>query len=123
MKTFFGNFYKNIVNNEDILQSSKPFVVCSFFVIALIITSLLSTRYYLYQNIIVNGVAQKTITAKTDFEVIDRQRTELIRREVASKIRPIVLPIEGDYINQDLNKVIEEIERIKHEKTSYQTKQ
>ena len=123
MKNFFSNLYNNIFNNEDILQSSTSFVVCAFLIIAVIITSLLSMRYYLYQDIIVNGIAQKPITAKTNFEVVDRQRTELIKREVASKIRPVVAPIEGDYIKLDLNKAIEEIERIKKEKTNYQTKQ
>ena len=123
MKNFFSNLYNNIFNNEDILQSSTSFVVCAFLIIAVIITSLLSMRYYLYQDIIVNGIAQKPITAKTNFEVVDRQRTELIKREVASKIRPVVVPIEGDYIKLDLNKAIEEIERIKKEKTNYETKQ
>ncbi len=123
MKIFLKDLCKNIFEKEDILQSSKPFAICVFFVIALIITSLLSMRYYLYQDIIVNGIAQKPIIAKTNFEVIDKQRTELIKREVASKIRPVVTPIEGDYIKSDLNKAIDEIEKIKKEKTTYQTKQ
>ncbi len=116
------NFY-NIFKNEDVFQSSRPASFCAFFLVAVILTSLLSVRYYLYQNIISNGIAQKTIYSKSSFVVEDRQRTELIKREVANKIRNIVAPVEGDYIKTDLQKVIEDVERIKNDKKSYQTKQ
>ncbi len=109
-------FKKNIFQNDDVFQSSKPASYSSFLLVAVILTALLSVRYYLYQNIISNGIAQKTITAKNNIEVIDKQRTELIKREVANKIRPVVTPVEGDYIKTDLNKVIEDIEKIKKDK-------
>lgn len=115
----FSSFFKN----EEIFQSSKSASFIAFLLVAVILTSLLSIRYYLYQNIVDNGIAQKTIIAKNNFEVVDKQRTELIKREVASKIRPVVAPVEGDYIKTDLEKVIDEIEAIKKEKSNYQTKQ
>ena len=119
----FNIFKKNIFQNEDVFQSSRPASISAFLLVAVILTSLLSIRYYLYQNIISNGIAQKTIYAKNSFEVIDKQRTELIKREVANKIRPVVAPVEGDYIKTDLNKLIDDIEHIKKEKKNYQTKQ
>ena len=115
----FSSFFKN----EEIFQSSKSASFIAFLLVAVILTFLLSIRYYLYQNIVDNGIAQKTIIAKNNFEVVDKQRTELIKREVASKIRPVVAPVEGDYIKTDLEKVIDEIEAIKKEKSNYQTKQ
>ena len=116
-------FKKNILQNEDVFQSSRPAAITAFLFVAIILTGLLSVRYYWYQNIISNGIAQKTIYAKNSFEVVDKQRTELIKREVANKIRPVVTPVEGDYIKTDLNKVIEDIENIKKSKKSNQTKQ
>ena len=116
------NFY-NIFKNEDVFHSSKPAAISAFLLVAIILTALLSIRYYLYQNIITNGIAQKTIYAKNTFEVVDKQRTELIKREVANKIRPVVAPVEGDYIKIDLQKAIDDIERIKKESKTYQTKQ
>ena len=116
------NFY-NIFKNEDVFHSSKPAAISAFLLVAIILTALLSIRYYLYQNIITNGIAQKTIYAKNTFEVVDKQRTELIKREVANKIRPVVAPVEGDYIKIDLQKAIDDIERIKKENKTYQTKQ
>ncbi|MBR2068722.1 MAG: HDIG domain-containing protein [Candidatus Gastranaerophilales bacterium] len=109
-------FKKNIFQNEDVFQSSKPASIGAFLLVAIVLTSLLSVRYYLYQNIISNGIAQKTIYAKNTFEVVDKQRTELIKREVANKIRPVVAPVEGDYIKTDLDKAIDDIEKIKKDK-------
>ncbi len=123
MNNFLNIFKTNFFKHEDIFQSSKPAALGAFLLVAVILTALLSVRYYLYQNIIENGIAQKTIIAKNSFEVVDKQRTELIKREVANKIRPVVAPVEGDYIKIDLQKAIDEIERIKHEKINYQTKQ
>ena len=117
-------FKKNMLHDEDVFQSSKSASYSAFLLVAVILTALLSVRYYFFQNIVSNGIAQKTINAKNSFEVIDKQRTELIKREVANKIRPIVAPVEGDYIKTDLNKAIEEIEHIKKDKTkNNQTKQ
>ena len=118
MKKFY-----NIFKNEDIFHSSKSASISAFLLVAIILTALLSIRYYLYQNIITNGIAQKTIYAKNSFEVVDKQRTELIKREVANKIRPVVAPVEGDYIKIDLQKAIDDIERIKKDNKTYQTKQ
>lgn len=112
-----------IFKNEDVFQSSKPASISAFLLVAIILTALLSVRYYLYQNIISNGIAQKTIYAKNNFEVVDKQRTELIKREVANKIRPVVAPVEGDYIKTDMQRVIDEIERIKKEKKTNLAKQ
>ncbi len=116
-------FKKNIFQNDDVFQSSKPAAFSAFLLVAIILTSLLSIRYYLYQNIVSSGIAQITLKAKKNIEVVDKQRTELIKREVANKIRPIVAPVEGDYIETDLNKLIDDIEHIKKEKKNYQTKQ
>jgi len=113
----------NIFKNEDIFQSSKPAAISAFILVAVILTALLSVRYYLYQDIVKNGKVLKTIYAKNSFEVEDKQRTELIKREVANKIRPVVAPVESEYIKADLQKVIDEIEKVKKEKKSYQTKQ
>ena len=113
----------NFLKNEDIFQSSSTFAIGAFLSIAIILTLLLSIRYYLYQNLVTNEIAQKTIIAKNNFEVIDKQRTELIKREVSNKIRPIVTPVENEYIITDLQKAIDSIELIKKEKKTTQTKQ
>ena len=117
MKNFF-----NSLKGDDIFQSSKPAAFSAFLLVAVIITSLLSVRYYLLQDIIKNGIATKTIQAKNTFQVVDKQRTEIIKREVANKIKPIIVPVEESYIKGDLDRVIGQIEQIKNEKTNTETK-
>ena len=119
MKNFFNNLFKG----DDIFQTSKPIVVGAFLLVAIIITSLLSIRYYSSQGIIENGIAQKAILAKNSFQVVDKQRTEITKREVANKIRPIVIPVEQTYIEDDLDKAFIKIRGIKAEKSNYDTKQ
>ena len=43
------NFY-DIFKHEDIFQSSKPAAISAFVLVAVILTALLSVRYYLYQD-------------------------------------------------------------------------
>lgn len=117
MKNFF-----NTIKGDDIFQSSKPVAFSAFLLVAVIITSLLSIRYYLLQDIVKNGIATKTILAKNTFQVTDKQRTELIKREVANKIKPIIVPVEESYIENDLDRVISQIEKIKNEKITSDTK-
>ncbi|MBR5303232.1 MAG: HDIG domain-containing protein [Candidatus Gastranaerophilales bacterium] len=117
MKNFFNN-----IKGDDVFQSSKPIAVSAFLLVAIIITSLLSVRYYLLQDIVKNGIATKTIVAKNTFQVTDRQRTEIIKREITNKIKPIVVPVEESYIESDLDRIISQIEKIKNEKTSSETK-
>ncbi len=119
MKNFFNNLFKG----DDIFQSSKPVAIGAFILVAVIITSLLSMRYYNSQGIIENGIAQKAVFAKNSFQVVDKQRTELIKREVGNKIRPIIIPVEQIYIEDDLDKAQLRIKEIKAKKTSYDTKQ
>lgn len=114
---------KNFFNiGDDIFQSSKPVAISAFLLVAIIITSLLAVRYYLLQDIVQNGIATKTILAKNTFQVVDKQRTELIKREVANKIKPIIVPVEESYIESDLDRVISQIEKIKGEKNSNEIK-
>ena len=117
MKNIFST-----LKGDDIFQSSKPASISAFLLVAIIITSLLSVRYYLLQDIVKNGIATKTIIAKNTFQVVDRQRTELIKREVANKIKPIIVPVEESYIESDLDRAISKIEKIKNEKVSTETK-
>ena len=115
--------FLNIFKGEDVFQASRPLAISSFLLVAIILTSLLSVRCYFLQNNFVNGIAQKTIVAKNSFEVVDKRRTEIIKKEVANKIPPIVVPLEAEYIKADLQKIIDEIEYIKKEKKTYKEKQ
>ena len=70
MQNFFSNI--NSFKGDDIFHSSKPAAFSAFLLVAIIITSLLSVRYYLLQDIVKNGIATKTIIAKSikNFQIV-----------------------------------------------------
>ncbi len=114
--------YNGIFNKETGLLSPKSLALFAFFAVALIIVGILSSRYYLYQNIVENGLSKKQILAKKDFQVIDSQKTEIIKREIATKIRPVVVPVEDSYLKTSLDFLFEAINDVKSKAISYDTK-
>ena len=115
-------FFNTLAKGEDIFHSSKPAAISAFLLVAIIITSLLSVRYYLLKDIIKNGVATKTIQAKNTFQVIDKQRTEIARRAAERSIQPIIIPAEIEDIKNDLDRVTTKIKEIRTSKTALEVK-
>ena len=115
-------FFNTLAKGEDIFHSSKPAAISAFLLVAIIITSLLSVRYYLLKDIIKNGVATKTIQAKNTFQVIDKQRTEIARRAAERSIQPIIIPAEIEDIKNDLDRVTTKIKEIRTSKASLEVK-
>ena len=103
-------------------HSSLFLSILAFMTVAIIITSILSSRYYLYQNIIENGISKKQIIAKKNIEVVDTQKTELIKREVSNKIRPIVTPVEDNYLKTSLQALQDNVKRIRNQNSKYDSK-
>lgn len=110
------------LNKEKIFHTSVLLSIAAFLVVAILITTIISSRYYLHQNITENGVSKKTIIAKKDIKIIDTQKTELIKRDVANKIRPVVTPVEDEYIKSSLKELFENIKRIRTQNSKYDSK-
>ena len=113
---------EKIFNKNGVFHSSAFLSALAFIVVAVIITTILSSRYYLYQNIIENGVSKKQIIAKKNIEVVDTQKTELIKREVSNKIRPVVTPVEDNYLKTSLQNLQDTVKRIKAQNSKYDSK-
>ncbi len=97
--------------------------VLAFLLVALIITIILSSRYFHYQNIVENGLSNKLIKAKKTIEVIDTQKTEVLKRDIASKIRPVVMPVDEMYIRASLASLKDSIVKIKISKKDFTEKE
>ena len=109
-------------DKSGVFHSSAMLSALAFLMVAVIITAILSSRYYLYQNIIENGVSKKQIIAKKNIEVVDTQKTELIKREVSNKIRPVVTPVEDNYLKTSLQSLQDNVKRIKNQNSKYDSK-
>lgn len=113
---------EKILNKNGTFHSFAFLSVLAFLTVAVVITAILSSRYYLYQNIIENGVSKKQIIAKRNIEVVDTQKTELVKREVSNKIRPVVTPVEDNYLKTSLQALQDNVKRIRNQNSKYDSK-
>ena len=109
-------------NKGEGFHSSGFMCALAFITVAIVLTSILSSRYYLYQDIIENGVSKKQIIAKKNIEVVDTQKTELIKREVSNKIRPVVTPVEDNYLKTSLQDLYDNVKRVRAQNAKYDSK-
>jgi len=103
----------SIINEKQGLLPSNYLPVLAFLAVALILTATLSSKFFYYQNIVENGVSSKLIKAKKTIEVVDTQKTEVIKRDIASKIRPVVMPVDEGYVRASLISLKDSILKIK----------
>lgn len=115
--------------NTPLIEEKRPFIntnfiaVLSFVFVAFIITGILSSRYFSYQNIAENGISKRQIKAKKTIEVVDTLRTDTIKRDIASKIRPVVMPVDEQLIKTSLFALKENVEKVRNSKLSNEQKE
>lgn len=111
MKKFNIDFF-----NTETTSSSRRMLFFSLIFISTIITGILSIKYYSTQTFFENGVSKKDIYAKKTIEVIDERRTELIKRSNADKIKPVMTPVEDNFIRNNLQNITEAVKKIRDNK-------
>ena len=113
----------SLIKEQNGAISANVLSSLAFVLVALIITIILSSRYFYYQNIVENGVSNKLIKAKKAIEVVDTQKTEVLKRDIASKIRPVVMPVDEGYVKASLNSLKDNILRIKSSSNDFIAKE
>lgn len=113
------DFIKSFSKNFNFQVKMGGVVVFSLFV--MVIAFLLSSKF-LSQDLLENGVGKKKIIAKKTIEVVDVQKTELLRRDVARKIKPIIIPIDSARILNGFYALKENVLRIKNDSSDRQSK-
>lgn len=95
------------------LRSKNSLTVMTILIFAVIFTTLLSVKYFLFQNIITeNNTSKKDIYASKTITVIDTHRTDLQRKAAMRKVPSVLMLAESSYIKNDLQMLISSIERI-----------
>ena len=75
---------------DDILSSLKAINVVAFLLFSFLFTLVLSSKYFLFENIITSDNTSKhDIIATKEIKVVDSFKTEQQKKEVAMKIEPI----------------------------------
>ncbi len=102
------HFIKSINNSHNFNN------ILLFIFFAIILTFILASKYIIFQNLInKDGLSKREIVANKTIEVVDTFKTEQLRKEVAQKVEPVLVPAEDNYIMGNLVSLINNIRSIR----------
>ncbi len=87
---------------REFFASSLSRKVLAFFGFTFLMTAIIASQNFFFQNIIENGVSKRDIIAQKTLNVEDVKRTEQHRKELAQKVEPVLAPAEDDFIRTNL---------------------
>ncbi|MBQ8168649.1 HDIG domain-containing protein [bacterium] len=84
------------------LTSASTVKIAALLFFTLVLTGIIASQNYFFQNIIENGISKRDVIAQKTLTVVDVKRTEQHRKEVASRIDPILAAAEDEFIKTNL---------------------
>lgn len=93
---------KYINNAIDFFSSSRIVKFLGFFTFVLAMSAIISSQNFFFKSIIENGISKKDIIAQKTITVVDTQRTEFHKKEIAQKVNPILSPADDSFIKNNL---------------------
>lgn len=111
-----------IENAIEELSSSKVVNVLAFLIFTVVMSAIISSQNFFFKSIIENGISKKDIIAHKTITVVDVQRTELHKKEIAQKIDPILAPADDDFIKNNLVTLENSIWKVRKKDTPFTTK-
>lgn len=105
------------------LLSEKVQMIAVYVLTVMVITAVLTSKHYLFQSIIDNGLSKKNIIATKKIEVVDVEKTDQRKREMARRVEPILTPFHDDHIINNYDNLISSISIIRAKDDSFSTKE
>lgn len=87
---------------RDFFTSRQFLKTLSFIGFTVLMTAIIASQNFFFQNIIENGISKRDIIAQKTLTVEDVKRTEQHKKEVAQKIEPVMAPAEDEFIKNNL---------------------
>ena len=87
---------------KEFFASSQTHKALAFFGFTFLMTAIIASQNFFFQNIIENGVSKRDVIAQKTLTVEDVKRTEQRRKELAQKVEPVLAPAEDDFIKTNL---------------------
>lgn len=91
-----------VSNLKDFFTSAQTLKYIYFIAFTVLMTAVIASQNFFFQNIIENGISKRDIIAQKTLTVEDVKRTEQHRKEVAQKVEPVMAPAEDDFIKTNL---------------------
>ncbi len=93
----------NFINAiKGFITSSNTVKAASLIGFTFLMTAVIASQNYFFQNIIENGISKRDIIAQKTLTVVDVKRTEQHRKEVAAKVEPVLTSAEDEFIKTNL---------------------
>lgn len=87
---------------RDFFTSRQFLKTFSFIGFTVLMTAIIASQNFFFQNIIENGISKRDIIAQKTLTVEDVKRTEQHKKEVAQKVEPVMAPAEDEFIKNNL---------------------
>lgn len=87
---------------RDFFTSRQFLKTLSFVGFTVLMTAIIASQNFFFQNIIENGISKRDIIAQKTLTVEDVKRTEQHKKEVAQKVEPVMAPAEDEFIKNNL---------------------
>lgn len=110
-KLIFSDKIKNF------LTSSNTVKISALIGFTVLMTAVIASQNYFFQNIIENGISKRDVVAQKTLTVIDVKRTEQHRKEVASKVEPVLTAAEDEFVKTNLITMENSIVKIRKKDT------
>lgn len=91
-----------IDNVKRFVTSANTIKISALIGFTVLMTAVIASQNYFFQNIIENGISKRDIIAQKTLTVVDVKRTEQHRKEVASKVEPVLTAAEDEFIKTNL---------------------
>lgn len=113
---------KTLESAVEFFSSSKVLNFLIFFIFTLLMSGIISSQNFFFKSIVENGISKKDIVAQKTITVVDVEKTELHKKEIAQRIGPILAPAEDDFIKNNLATLESSIIQIKNKNAPTATK-
>lgn len=115
---------KNFSTNDitEFFSSSKLLYLLSFFLFVVLMSGIVSSQNFFFKSIVENGISKKDIIAQKTITVIDTDKTEQRKKEVAQKVEPILTPTEDTFIKDSLTTLFNSIIQLRKKDADLDTK-
>ncbi len=107
---------------KNFITSPETIKISALIGFTFLMTAVISSQNYFFQNIIENGISKRDIIAQKTLTVVDVKRTEQHRKEVASKVEPVLAAAEDEFIKTNLITMENSIVQIRKKDTTDQVK-
>ncbi|MEI8389360.1 MAG: HDIG domain-containing metalloprotein [bacterium] len=109
--------YSKIIKKTLQIIASDKFLAILILVLSLfVITGLLASRYYLFQNIVENGMSKVDVIAPKTIKVADPDKIERAKQLEVSKIKPVLKPLQNgidEYIRKNLGELLNSVKEVR----------